>query len=268
MSIERLLDSLRSGVTRVTGVRAAAVEAASCNPAASEQVARVSSLVRESQGATPRNPIDRSGVTAVPAPAQSCTRVTPVTLSEIRDEIAAEEPGSGCWTIHYLGRDPVRVWFFPPVSADEAQRLYRDAEAVEPWVASNSDAVTPLGADEERVIRAWLGLINETDPVVIAEFVAQCQRDLIAREFILALAVSQLPVPAPLPDDRRSCEQCANLIGFRCEAATRGELETSRNYEPILGQLHRCAGYVPWVEVPDTQLIRVPQTEPVTEGDA
>jgi hypothetical protein len=48
-----------------------------------------------------------------------------------------------------------------------------------------------------------------------------------------------------LDDDRRSCNQCANLIGRRCQAAKRGEIVARKNFEPIRTLFQRCEGYAP-----------------------
>jgi hypothetical protein len=40
-----------------------------------------------------------------------------------------------------------------------------------------------MTAREEMAIRAWLALIEETDPVTIAEVIDQCRRDADAREY-------------------------------------------------------------------------------------
>lgn len=64
-------------------------------------------------------------------------------------------------------------------------------------------------------------------------------------------AAAELPKPAPFPDDRRTCDQCANLIARRCQAAKRGEIVTSRNYEPIRDLPRRCEGYAPGAGDPD-----------------
>ncbi len=56
---------------------------------------------------------------------------------------------------------------------------------------------------------------------------------------------SNTPKPETFPDDRRTCEQCANLEGRRCLAAWRGEIVANRDYEPIRDLLRRCEGYTP-----------------------
>lgn len=49
----------------------------------------------------------------------------------------------------------------------------------------------------------------------------------------------------PPADDRRTCDQCDNLIARRCTAAKRGEIVANRNYEPIRDIPRRCEGYTP-----------------------
>ncbi len=53
-------------------------------------------------------------------------------------------------------------------------------------------------------------------------------------------------------DNRRTCDQCANLTGRGlCLAARRGEIVASRSYEPIRELLRRCEGYMPGVNDAD-----------------
>ena len=103
----------------------------------------------------------------------------------------------------------------------------------------------PLTAEEEAAIWAWLALIEETDPAIIAEVIGQCQRDADARDYFTRRAAAELPKPAPFHDDRRTCNQCANLIARKCHAAQCGEIVASRNYEPIPDLPRRCEGYAP-----------------------
>ena len=47
-------------------------------------------------------------------------------------------------------------------------------------------------------------------------------------------------------DERRRCDQCANLTGRGlCLAAWRGEIVASRNFEPVCDLPQRCIGYLP-----------------------
>lgn len=108
-----------------------------------------------------------------------------------------------------------------------------------------------LSAKEETPIRAWLALIKETDPATIAEVIGQCQRDADARDYFIGRAAAELPKPDAFPDDRRTCDQCANLIARRCQAAKRGEIVANWNYEPIRDLPRRCEGYAPGAGDPD-----------------
>ena len=66
-----------------------------------------------------------------------------------------------------------------------------------------------------------------------------------ARDYFTGRAALALPKTDPFPDDRRTCDQCANLIARRCQAAKRGEIVASQNYEPIRDLPRRCEGYAP-----------------------
>lgn len=62
---------------------------------------------------------------------------------------------------------------------------------------------------------------------------------------------SDTPEPDAFPDDRRTCDQCANLEGRRCLAAWRGEIVANRDYAPIRDIPRRCEGYMPDPNDPD-----------------
>lgn len=105
-------------------------------------------------------------------------------------------------------------------------------------------------ASDETAIRAWLTHINETDTGIIAEVLGKCRADSSARAYFLWRA-EEVPRPMPEDDDRRTCDRCANLIARRCQAAKRGEIVASRNYEPVRDLLRRCEGYAPGADDPD-----------------
>ncbi len=52
-------------------------------------------------------------------------------------------------------------------------------------------------------------------------------------------------------DDRRHCAVCSNLLGGRCLAAWRGDIEASKHYRPIDDLPRRCEGYQPKANDPD-----------------
>jgi hypothetical protein len=146
------------------------------------------------------------------------------------------------WLIHYPDRDPLEVACYPDATHADILERHPDAVAAEPFTPTIRQP-SALTASEETAIRAWLALIEETDPATIAEVIGQCQRDADARDYFTGRAAAELPKPDPFPDDRRTCEQCANLIARRCQAAKRGEIVASRNYEPIRDLPRRCEGY-------------------------
>ncbi len=149
------------------------------------------------------------------------------------------------WLIHYPDRDPVEVTCCPDATHAEILERHPDAVAAEPFTPTIRQPSAPLTASDETAIRAWLALIEETDPATIAEVIGQCQRDADARDSFTGQAAAELPKPDPFPADRRTCDQCANLIARRCQAAKRGEIVASRNYEPIRDLPRRCEGYAP-----------------------
>jgi len=155
------------------------------------------------------------------------------------------------WLIHYPDRDPVELACCPEATHAEILERHPDAVAAEPFTPTIRQPSAPLTASDETAIRAWLALIEETDPATIAEVIGQCQRDADARDYFTGRAAVELPKPDPFPDDRRTCDQCANLIARRCQAAKRGEIVASRNYEPIRDLPRRCEGYAPGADNTD-----------------
>ncbi len=155
------------------------------------------------------------------------------------------------WLIHYPDRDPLEVACCPEATHADILERHPDAVAAEPFTPTIRQPLAPMTASEETAIRAWLALIEETDPAIIAEVIGQCHRDADARDYFSGRAAAELPKPDPFPDDRRTCDQCANLIARRCQAAKRGEIVASRNYEPIRDIPQRCEGYAPGATDPD-----------------
>lgn len=150
------------------------------------------------------------------------------------------------WLIHFTDRDPLTVSFSPEATHAEALASYPDAVAAEPYEPP-PPTLERMTADEEGAITGWLEYIGETDPATIGEAIRQCQKDPEVRRYFLDRA-EEMPAT---DDDRRTCQQCANLIGKRCQAAKRGEIVAGRNYEPIRDLPRRCEGYAPGPEDTD-----------------
>ncbi len=160
------------------------------------------------------------------------------------------------WLIHYSDRDSLEVACCPEAPHAEILERHPDAVAAEPFFPAIWQPLASLTASEEAVIRAWLELIEETDPAIIAEMIGQCQRDADARDYFTGRAAAELPKPDPFPDDRRTCDQCATLIARRCQPAKRGEIVASRNGEPSRDLARRCEGYAPGLDDQDQRVGR------------
>lgn len=269
MGLDSLLASLKSGVAEVAEVQASRDRTFACNPERSARVAEATGVVAEKQTATPETPTVKLQVPTQPVPIEACTHETPVTPKTIKYEIDAGDTAtaSQCWLIHYTDRDTLEVFCCPEATHGEILERHPDAVAAKPFTPTIQQPSAPLTASEETAIRAWLALIKETDRATIAEVIEQCQRNADARDYVTGRAAAELPKPDPFPDDRRSCDQCANLIARRCQAATRGEIVASRNYEPIHDLPRRCEGYAPGVDDPDRRHGRERWPRLIQKGD-
>ena len=101
------------------------------------------------------------------------------------------------WLIHYPDRDPLEVACCPEATHSDILERHPDAVAAEPFTPTIRQPSAPLTAKDETAIRAWLALIEETDPATIAEVIGQCQRDADAREYFTGRAAAELPKPDP-----------------------------------------------------------------------
>ena len=175
------------------------------------------------------------------------------------------------WIIHFTDHEPLTSTFSPEATHAEVLAQFPDAVAAEPVAHPAASALPALTAEEEEAIRAWLALIEETDPATIAEVIGQCQRDADARGYFTGRAAAdnlqKIEGNAAFDDDRRTCEQCANLIARRCQAAKRDEIVAHRNYEPIRDLPRRCESYAPGVDDPDRRHGRERWPELILKGE-
>lgn len=181
-------------------------------------------------------------------------------------KVGAGDTASPWWLLHYPDRDPVEVACCPEATHADILERHPDAIAAEPFIPTIRQPSAPITASDEMAIRAWLALIEETDPATIADVIGQCQRDADARDYFTGRAAAELPKPDPFTDDRRTCNQCANLIARQCQAAKRGEIVASLNYEPIRDLPRRCEGYVPGAVDADTRPGRERWPELIQKG--
>jgi hypothetical protein len=184
--------------------------------------------------------------------AATVARIATVAVANPKEERTAspEKVGAGdtaitsrWWFIHYHDRDPVEMTCCPEATHAEILERHPDAVAAEPFTPTIRQASAPLTAKEETAIRTWLALIEEPDPPTVEDVLMLCRRNADARDYFSGQAAAELPKPDPFSDDRVTCNQCANLIARRCQAAKHGEIVASRNYEPIRDLPRRCEGY-------------------------
>ncbi len=220
----------------------------------------LSALIRKRDTGNPATAIPAISATHPRGIAPTVARMATVAVADFKEEKTAPPAKAGAgdtatasrwWLIHYPDRDPLEVACCPEATHADILERHPDAVAAEPFTPTIRQPSATLTASEETAIREWLALIEETDPATIAEVIGQCQRDADARDYFIGRAAAELPKHDPLSDDRRTCDQCANLKAGRCQAARRREIVASRNYKPIRDLLRRCEGYSPGLEDPD-----------------
>jgi hypothetical protein len=220
----------------------------------------LSALIRKRDIGNLATAIPAISATQPKGDAATVARIATVAVANPKEEKPAPPANVGAgdtatasrwWLIHYPDRDPLEVTCCPEATHADILERHPDAVAAEPFTPTIRQPSAPLTASEETAIRTWLALIEETDPATIAEVIGLCQRDADARDYFTGRAAAEVPKPDPFPDDRRTCDQCWNLIARRCQAAKRGEIVASRTYEPVRDQPRRCEGYAPGPDDPD-----------------
>ncbi|MDZ4252667.1 MAG: hypothetical protein U1A72_08875 [Sulfuritalea sp.] len=88
-------------------------------------------------------------------------------------------------------RKPRRHKACTPATGATAENVEVRSDAVK--VGADGTATALMTADEEVAIRAWLALIEETDPATIAEVIGQCQRDADALDYFMRRASEVMP---------------------------------------------------------------------------
>lgn len=242
MTLESLLATLKSEVTRVTQVQASAIQPLPCNPASDTRVAGVSADVIETQTAPRETPDFPPGVAPPMWEIQACTPETPVTPPTIDGDHRESIPviSSRWWRLHYADCDPVRVACFPPATHAEILKRYPDIAAAEPLTPTYREPATCLSVEEEAAIRAWLALIGEEDISTIAEVIRLCQCALDTRRYFIACAAAGMPKTPELPTDRSDGKQCAK----RPQWVLRGRAMPGSGAKPRIQQSTSASRYV------------------------
>lgn len=141
------------------------------------------------------------------------------------------------WLIHYPERDPVKLACTPDATHAEILERHPDAIAAEPFEPNIRQPSAPMTTDEEKAIRAWLALIEETDPATIADVLNRCQQDADVRDYFTRRAAAELPKPDPFHDRLRA--NSGELVEFQC-AANEPELPADPpTWRALAAEYHR-----------------------------
>ncbi|MFM9437411.1 hypothetical protein ACFDR9_004498 [Janthinobacterium sp. CG_23.3] len=144
---------------------------------------------------------------------------------------------------------------------------------------ANDAALTPMTTDEERMIRAWLAHIEETDADAIAQLLNDCQLDATARAYFIGQAgtvpgiartdtdtarlilftdrglnlddaeamTDRLALRDSQHDERRACIECLHLSGTttarRCHQWRMIGVKGPSIPADLVTILQRCAGF-------------------------
>lgn len=234
----------------------------------------LANLIRKREPATPANANPAKAANDGREGREPLARLATLALANPTEEKPAKPAKVGAgdaasasrwWLIHYPDRDSVEVACYPDATYAEILERHPDAVATEPFTPTIRQASPPLTASEETAIRAWLALIEETDPATIAEVIGQCQRDADVRDYFTGRTISENQDDLAVDrnrletDHRRPCSQCLNLRGRVCSIAKpeRGALVVAnQGYQPAPDTLQRCAGYLPNASDTDQRLGR------------
>ena len=136
---------------------------------------------------TPCNPIE---VSAKPAPILACTLDTLDTpqIDDARKNTGNEGATSWGWLLHFADSEPAEVFTSPESTLAEVLRDFPEAIAAEPLPVTPTRPAKPLTAEVETTIRAWLALIEETDPAIIADVLGRCRTDPEALDYFTGRA--------------------------------------------------------------------------------
>ena len=163
-------------------------------------------IIREAQADGVRLALSPAGTIKATGDGAAVNRWLAVIRERKAEIIEALKVGAGdtatasrWWLIHYPDRDPLEVACCPEATHADILERHPDAVAAEPFTPTIRQPSAPLTASEETAIRAWLALIEETDPATNAEVIERCKRDAAALDYFTGRAAADLPKPDPFP---------------------------------------------------------------------
>ncbi|MDD5403813.1 MAG: hypothetical protein PHZ14_04655 [Sulfuricella sp.] len=153
------------------------------------------------------------------------------------------------WRIHYPDRDPLEVACCPEATHAEILERHPDAIAAEPMPERYAVTATPEQETELRALVAAVGAAYAFTHEEHAEALDLALWDVGAALLSYRAMAEEQGITLD-HDDRRRCDQCANLSpGGKCAAWQ--AVGARRGYEPVRDIPRRCEGYAPGPDDPD-----------------
>lgn len=129
-----------------------------------------------------------------------------------------------------------------PLSTNRHKDL--DRASVNPVTQPITPVLVPMTFEQKESVMDWLIFIDEIDPKISADVIAQCETNANARFYFIG-RTKDLLTKANNPD-LHSCNDCQRLSSSGiCGAATK--LGATLGYRPVLGRRldHRCPEWKP-----------------------
>lgn len=153
------------------------------------------------------------------------------------------------WLVHFADREPVEVRCSPDATHAEILECRPDALAAEPIPERIKRQATPEQESELRALVAAVGVAYAFTPAEQQEALDLALWDVEAALQSYRVMANEQNIILDR-DDRRRCDQCANLShGGKCAAWQ--AVGAMRGYSPVRDIPRRCEGYAPGADDPD-----------------
>lgn len=213
----------------------------------------LANLIRKREPATLANANPAKVANDGRAVREPLARLAALALANPKGEKTADAVTSWGWLLHFADREPMAVYFNPDAGFDEVMTDYPDALAAEPIPERTRREPTDAEAKELRALVQAIGRREGWTVADTEQATALALADVDAALACYRDIAADLGAILQPDDDRRTCDQCANLIARQCQAAKRSEIVASRDYESVRDLPRRCEGYAPAADDPDTR---------------
>lgn len=154
--------------------------------------------------------------------AATVARISTVPLAHSNDEKSADGVTSWGWLLHFDDRESLEIYCHPDATRTSVLKRHPGAVSVEPIPVRVRKMPTDVEPAELRLLVQAVGRaerwLSEEIEVAIDAALGDAEAALVCYR---ALAV-EYGVMSPQNNDRRSCNQCANLRGRVCSVAYPG----------------------------------------------